>query len=72
MATETRVVEVPVEVYPDLPPELIEPLMYPAPLPEDFTTGDLVDRVIELYDLLDRANVDRATLRSITERNPTR
>jgi hypothetical protein len=46
--------------------------MYPAPLSEDFTTGDLVDRVIELYDLLDRANVDRATLRSITERNPTR
>lgn len=66
----TRTVEIPVEVYADLPSELTAPLQMPPALPLDFTTGDLVTRVLELYDLVDRANADRATIERITAPAP--
>lgn len=67
---ETKVVEVPVEVYGDLPTELVDPLPMPPALEPGFTTGDLAERVLDLYDLVDQANRDRATLKRITQKAP--
>lgn len=63
--------EVPVEVYRELPKTLIEPLTYPAvALEGNITMGLLVDLVFELYDLLDVANSDRATAAELTQPSP--
>lgn len=68
--TTTRIVEVPVEIYPDLPTELTAPLPLPPALAPDFTVGDLVNMVQSLYDLADQANRDRATLERLTKKAP--
>jgi len=53
-------VPVPVEVYRELPQDLVDPLPYPPALPERFEQRDLLDLVFTLYDRLDLANLDRA------------
>ena len=66
VVTETRTVEVPVEVVRPLPQQLTAPLPYPAPLAEEITIETLIDRVFDLYDLLDQANQDRAAAKRLT------
>lgn len=60
IVTETVTVEVEVEVYRELPDDLVKPLPYPPALPERFEQRDLLDLVFTLYDRLDLANMDRA------------
>ncbi len=60
IVTKTETVEVPVEVYRELPQDLVDPLPYPPALPERFEQRDLLDLVFTLYDRLDLANMDRA------------
>lgn len=59
VVTETRIVEVPVEVYRELPTELTDPLSYPESLPERFTVNDMINLIYDLYDTVDLANEDR-------------
>lgn len=70
VVTETRTVEVPVEVVKPVPAELTNPIRYPAALPQSFTVEDVVDLTFELYDLLDQANADRASVRDLTTPEP--
>jgi hypothetical protein len=67
VVTETRTVEVPVEVIKPLPANLTDPIPYPARLGEAFTVDDLIDQVFALYDLLDQANRDRADAAELTQ-----
>ena len=67
VVTETSTIEVPVEVVKPLPASLTDPIPYPASLGGDVTVGDLLDRVFELYDLLDQANRDRASAAELTQ-----
>lgn len=67
MVTETRTVEVPVEVVKPLPENLTDPIPYPASLPAKFTVDDVFDRLFELYDKLDAANRDRADAKALTQ-----
>lgn len=60
VVTETKTVEVEVEVYGKLPQTLTEPLVRPAELQEGFTEQDLWNQVFDLYDVLDLADADRA------------
>ncbi len=60
IVTETDTVEIEVEVYRELPQDLVDPLPYPPALPERFKQSDLLDRLFTLYDRLDLANLDRA------------
>jgi hypothetical protein len=66
VVTETRTVEVPVEVIKPLPANLTDPIPYPLALGESFTVDDLIDQVFALYDLLDQANRDRADAAELT------
>lgn len=59
MVTETRTIEVPVEVYKELPANLTAPVAYPAGLDEEFTVDDMFDLILNLYDALDQANNDK-------------
>lgn len=61
-----RTVEVPVETVRPVPTQLTTPLRYPPPLGEQITVETLIDRLFELYELLDRANADRATVKELT------
>lgn len=70
MVTETRTVEVPVEVYKALPESLTAPLAYPAGLPEGFTVEDLIDALMGAYDVIDAANEDRADAAQLTRPVP--
>lgn len=63
---EVQTVEVPVEVVKPVPSGLTDPLLYPPPLPQTFTVEDVVELTFELYDLLDQANTDRASVRDLT------
>jgi len=65
--TETRTVEVLVEVVRPVPEQLTTPLRYPEPLGEVITIETLIDRLFQLYDLVDQANVDRASVKEISE-----
>ena len=69
VVTETRIVEVPVEVIKPLPKTLTEPLDYPdsAMLDGDITVGDLLDLAFDLFDLVDVANADRESARELTQ-----
>lgn len=67
MVTETRTVEVPVEVIKPLPRNLTDPIPYPVALGDGFTIDDLIDQVFALYDLLDQANRDRADAAELTQ-----
>lgn len=49
-----------------MPTQLTTPLRYPPPLGEQITVETLIDRLFELYELLDRANADRATVKELT------
>lgn len=71
MVTETRTVEVPVEVTKPLPDTLTTPLPYPPPLSESFSVDDLFDLAFDLYDLLDVANADREKARELTQPAPS-
>lgn len=66
VVTEVRTVEVPVEVIRPLPAQLTTPLRYPPAMGEVITVELLIDRLFELYDLLDQANQDRAAAKEIT------
>jgi hypothetical protein len=61
VVTETREVEVEVEVYGTLPDSLTAPLSYPEALPEQFTQKDLWNIYFALFGIIDQANEDRAT-----------
>jgi hypothetical protein len=61
--TETVIKEVPVEVLQPVPAQLTAPIPYPDPLPTQQSVADLVERLVLLYDLLDEANADRATVK---------
>lgn len=60
VVTETKTIEVPVEVSKPLPAALVRPVAYPPALPERFTVDDLIDLTFDLYDALDQANADKA------------
>lgn len=66
VVTETQIVEVPVEVYRPVPEQLTARIKYPPTFQEDITVGALIDRLFVLYDLLDRANRDRAFTKKLT------
>jgi hypothetical protein len=66
VVTETRTVEKTVEVVKPVPAGLTAPLLYPPPLPASFTVEDVIDLTFELYDLIDKANADRASVRDLT------
>lgn len=67
MVTETRTVEVPVEVTKELPKTLTDPIDYPPGLPAGFTVGNLLDLTFDLFDRLDMANADRAKAAVLTQ-----
>ena len=71
VVTETRTVEVPVEVFKPLPETLTTPLPYPPPLSESFTVDDVLDLTFALYDLLDAANADRVRSGELTRPAPS-
>jgi hypothetical protein len=66
VVTETRTVEVPVEVIKPLPKPLTDPIPYPPPLPAQFDFEDLNELIHDLYDLLDLANADRLKAAELT------
>ena len=59
VVTETKTVEVLVEVTKPLPAALVRPVPYPASLPEFYTVEDVIDLAFDLYDALDQANADK-------------
>jgi hypothetical protein len=59
-------VEVPVEVYKELPDNLTAPVAYPEGLAEEFTVDDMFDLIFGLYDALDQANRDKADAGDLT------
>jgi len=63
VAVETRTVEVPVEVVRPIPAQLTDPIPYPD---AEYTVSGLVDLIVELYDRLDQANADRATVKRLS------
>ena len=67
VVTETRTVEVPVEVSKPLPETLIRAVPYPQALPENFTVDDLIDLTFDLFDALDQANSDKARAGELTQ-----
>ena len=66
VVTEVRTVEVPVEVVMPIPAQLTRPIPYPHWFGAEITIEDLIDRIFELYDTLDQANKDRATVEALT------
>lgn len=66
MVTETRTVEVPVEVYKQVPVTLTNPIPYPNALPEGYTVNDMIDRIFALYDGWDQFNKDRESVVELT------
>lgn len=66
MVVETVIKEVPVEVLQPVPAELTAPIPYPDPLATQQSVADLVERLVLLYDLLDEANADRASVARLT------
>ena len=67
MVTETRTVEVPVEVYKPVPATLTNPIPYPPSLPENYKVRDMIDLIFALYDAHDQFNEDRADVVSLTQ-----
>ena len=63
--TQTRTVEVPVEVVKPLPAAYTDPIEYPAPLGAEITVSALVDQLFDAYDVIDRCNADRESARMI-------
>ena len=49
-----------------MPSAYTDPIVYPEPLGEDPTIGELMDRIEVLYKLLDQADADRATAAQLT------
>jgi len=72
VVTETRTVEVPVEVIKPLPESLTRPLDYPesAQLDGDVTVNDLLDLAFDLFDVVDVANKDREKAAELTQPEP--
>ena len=70
VVTETRTVEVPVEVYKPLPETLTRPLNYPDSVvfgvDGAITVNELLDMVFDLMDTVDTANADRAKADQLT------
>jgi len=66
VVTETETIEVLVEVYTPLPEALTAPLPYPDQLGQQVTVRDVIELAHALYDVLDRANLDRASAKRIT------
>lgn len=73
VVTETRTVEVPVEVTKALPANLTRPLDYPdsAQLDGDVTVSELLDLVFDLFDVVDMANTDRKSAAELTQPQPS-
>ena len=71
VVTETRTVEVPVEVIKPLPENLTAPLNYPDSVvfgvDGDITVDDLLDMVFDLMDVVDAANRDREDAAELTQ-----
>ena len=67
VVTETRIVEVPVEVTKPLPAALVRPTPYPASLEDGYTVQDVVNLAFALYDALDEANADKARAGELTQ-----
>lgn len=65
VVTQTQTVEVPVEVMRPVPAEFTSPLPYPAPLGAEFTVEDLVEQLFGAYDVIDRCNADRASVKTL-------
>ena len=61
-----EIVEVPVVRYRPLPATLTEPLL-PPPMPARWTNGELVERIIALEGVIQRANADRAQAKALTD-----
>jgi hypothetical protein len=70
VVTETRTVEVPVEVVKPLPESLTTPLSYPTLGDGEITVDALLDLVFDFYDLLDVANADREDAAELTQPSP--
>ncbi len=66
VVTETRTVEVQVEVVRPVPAQLTRAISYPPPLGDSITVEALIDRLFEMYDKLDQANQDRRAVKTIT------
>jgi len=71
VVTETKTVEVPVEVYKPLPAALVRPTPYPPGLGEEFTVEDMIDLVFDLYDTVDQANADKGRAGQLTQPPPS-
>lgn len=67
VVTETKTVEVFVEVTKPLPDALIRAVPYPNGLGEDFTVEDVINLTFDLYDALDAANADKARAGLLTQ-----
>ena len=67
VVTETRTVEVLVEVTKPLPAALVRPTPYPPSLEEGYTVEDIVNLAFALYDALDEANADKARAGELTQ-----
>lgn len=67
VVTEFQTVEVPVPVRAEIPSRLVDPLPYPTRLGDEITVQDLVEQVFDLYDLVDRCNDDRASVKRLGE-----
>ena len=65
VVTRVETVEVPVEVVRPVPSAFTDPLMYPAPLDGQITVEQIVNQLFEAYDLIDRCNADRASVKSL-------
>jgi hypothetical protein len=51
-----------VEVMVPVPMQLTRPIPYPPSFGSEITVETLIDRVFDLYDLIDQANNDRAAV----------
>ena len=50
-----------------VPSEYTDALPYPAPLGDSITVEDLVEQLFDAYDVLDRCNADRASVKLLDE-----
>jgi hypothetical protein len=71
VVTETRTIEVPVEVVKPLPETLTRPLNYPESVvfgvDGAITVNELLNMVFDLLDTVDTANADRAKAEALTQ-----
>lgn len=57
--------EVQVEVVKPIPAVWTDPIVYPAAFGDSFSIQDVVQKMFEMYDLLDQCNADRASVKAL-------